>query len=134
MWSYNSEAEALQDVLRLSRGMSYKAAIAGLNLGGGKAVIIGDSKKNKNEILFRSFGSWSRFRMHVRLGRRPRSLWRPSHQNLQGKSSRATASEMATRKGKERELSTRKRTCEQGFLCKVLGRKGLAKWVLENDF
>ncbi len=36
--------------------MSYKAAIAGLNLGGGKAVIIGDSKKNKNEILFRSFG------------------------------------------------------------------------------
>jgi len=42
--------------LRLSRGMSYKAAIAGLNLGGGKAVIIGNSKKEKNEILFRSFG------------------------------------------------------------------------------
>jgi leucine dehydrogenase len=56
MWNYSSEAEALNDVLRLSRGMSYKAAIAGLNLGGGKAVIIGDSKKNKNEILFRSFG------------------------------------------------------------------------------
>ena len=56
MWNYKSEKEALNDVLRLSRGMSYKAAIAGLNLGGGKAVIIGDSKKNKNEILFRSFG------------------------------------------------------------------------------
>jgi len=56
MWNYETEAEALKDVLRLSRGMSYKAAIAGLNLGGGKAVIIGDSKKEKNEILFRSFG------------------------------------------------------------------------------
>ena len=56
MWNYNSEKEALDDVLRLSRGMSYKAAIAGLNLGGGKAVIIGDSKISKNEILFRSFG------------------------------------------------------------------------------
>ena len=56
MWNYDSEADALKDVLRLSRGMSYKAAIAGLNLGGGKAVIIGDSKKDKNEILFRSFG------------------------------------------------------------------------------
>ena len=56
MWKYESEADALKDVLRLSRGMSYKAAIAGLNLGGGKAVIIGDSKIEKNEILFRSFG------------------------------------------------------------------------------
>lgn len=56
MWNYESEADALKDVLRLSRGMSYKAAIAGLNLGGGKAVIIGDSKIDKNEILFRSFG------------------------------------------------------------------------------
>ena len=56
MWNYDSETDALKDVLRLSRGMSYKAAIAGLNLGGGKAVIIGDSKKDKNEILFRSFG------------------------------------------------------------------------------
>ena len=56
MWNYESEADALKDVLRLSRGMSYKAAIAGLNLGGGKAVIIGNSKKEKNEILFRSFG------------------------------------------------------------------------------
>jgi len=56
MWNYENEEAALKDVLRLSRGMSYKAAIAGLNLGGGKAVIIGDSKNQKNEILFRSFG------------------------------------------------------------------------------
>jgi|TARA_B100000029_G_scaffold99593_2_gene89745 leucine dehydrogenase len=56
MWNYETEEDALTDVLRLSRGMSYKAAIANLNLGGGKAVIIGDSKKDKNEILFRSFG------------------------------------------------------------------------------
>ena len=56
MWMYDTEDDALKDVLRLSRGMSYKAAIAGLNLGGGKAVIIGDSKKDKNEILLRSFG------------------------------------------------------------------------------
>lgn len=56
MWDYESEAEALTDVLRLARGMSYKAAIAGLNLGGGKAVIIGNSKTDKTETLFRSFG------------------------------------------------------------------------------
>ena len=56
MWNYESEADALRDVLRLSRGMTYKAAIAGLNLGGGKAVIIGNSKTDKNELLFRSYG------------------------------------------------------------------------------
>lgn len=56
MLAYQSEAEALEDVLRLSRGMSYKSAIAKLNLGGGKAVIIGNSKTDKSEILFRSFG------------------------------------------------------------------------------
>ncbi|RDV13790.1 Glu/Leu/Phe/Val dehydrogenase [Pontibacter diazotrophicus] len=56
MWSYASEAEALDDVLRLSRAMTYKAAISGLNLGGGKAVIIGDAKKDKNEALLRRFG------------------------------------------------------------------------------
>jgi leucine dehydrogenase len=56
MWSYASDAEALDDVLRLSRGMTYKAAISGLNLGGGKAVIIGDAKKDKNEALLRRFG------------------------------------------------------------------------------
>jgi leucine dehydrogenase len=58
MWSYASEAEALTDVLRLSRGMSYKAAISGLNLGGGKAVIIGDSRTLKSEALMRRFGSF----------------------------------------------------------------------------
>lgn len=56
MWNYDSEDDALKDVLRLSRGMSFKAAIAQLNLGGGKAVIFGDSKKDKSEVLFRSFG------------------------------------------------------------------------------
>jgi len=56
MWNYESEEAALKDVLRLSRGMTYKAAAAGLNLGGGKAVIIGDPKTMKNESLFRSFG------------------------------------------------------------------------------
>jgi len=58
MWMYNNEAEALNDVLRLSRGMTYKASISGLNLGGGKAVIIGDSKKDKSEPLFRRFGKF----------------------------------------------------------------------------
>lgn len=56
MWMYGSDAEALRDVLRLSRGMTYKAAVAGLNVGGGKAVIIGDPRKDKNEALFRAFG------------------------------------------------------------------------------
>ena len=56
MWNYKSEKDALIDVLRLSKGMTYKAAIAGLNLGGGKAVIIGDPKADKSEELFRSFG------------------------------------------------------------------------------
>jgi len=56
MWPYESEADALFDVLRLSRGMTYKAAAAGLNLGGGKAVIIGDPKRDKSEALFRAFG------------------------------------------------------------------------------
>ncbi len=56
MWPYRNEQEALDDVLRLSRGMTYKAAVAGLNLGGGKAVIIGDPSKDKSEALFRAFG------------------------------------------------------------------------------
>ena len=55
-WNYSSEEDALIDVLRLSRGMTYKNSISGLNLGGGKAVIIGDPKKDKSEALFRSFG------------------------------------------------------------------------------
>lgn len=56
MWNYATEAEALNDVLRLSRGMTYKAAISGLNLGGAKAVIIGDANKHKSEALMRKFG------------------------------------------------------------------------------
>lgn len=47
MWAYASEADALTDVLRLSRGMTYKSALAGLNIGGGKAVIIGDARTQK---------------------------------------------------------------------------------------
>jgi leucine dehydrogenase len=58
MWTYENEALALRDVLRLSRGMTYKAAISGLNLGGGKAVIIGDSRTLKNEALMRRFGKF----------------------------------------------------------------------------
>ncbi len=56
MWSYANEEEAVEDVLRLSKGMTYKAAVSGLNLGGGKAVIIGDPKTDKSEALFRSYG------------------------------------------------------------------------------
>ena len=58
MWQYKSEWEALNDVLRLSRGMTYKSAISGLNLGGGKAVIIGDAKTQKNDALMRKFGEY----------------------------------------------------------------------------
>lgn len=58
MWNYNNEMEALNDVLRLSRGMTYKSSVAGLNLGGGKAVIIGDAKKIKSEALLRRFGKF----------------------------------------------------------------------------
>ena len=55
LYPYNTEEEALKDVLRLSRGMTYKAAVAGLDLGGGKSVIIGDPGI-KSEALFRAFG------------------------------------------------------------------------------
>lgn len=58
MWSYKNEMEALTDALRLSRGMTYKSSVAGLNLGGGKAVIIGDSKTQKSEALMRRFGKF----------------------------------------------------------------------------
>ena len=54
MWPYKSEQEALNDVLRLSRGMTYKNAVAGLNIGGGKAVIIGNPATDKSEALFRA--------------------------------------------------------------------------------
>lgn len=56
MWNYASEDDAILDALRLGRGMTYKNAAAGLNLGGGKSVIIGDSKTQKTEELFRAFG------------------------------------------------------------------------------
>lgn len=56
MWAYKTEAEALKDVLRLSRGMTYKASITGLNLGGGKAVIIGNSNVDKSEAMMRRYG------------------------------------------------------------------------------
>jgi leucine dehydrogenase len=55
-YPYPSEDAALQDALRLSRGMTYKAAAAGLDLGGGKAVIIGDPKRSKSEELLRAYG------------------------------------------------------------------------------
>jgi len=56
MWDYASDEDALYDVLRLSQGMTYKAALAGLPLGGGKSVIIGDPKKVKSEALMKSMG------------------------------------------------------------------------------
>lgn len=56
MWNYRSETEALKDVMRLAKAMTYKAAAAGLNFGGGKGVIIGDPKKDKSEVLLRSYG------------------------------------------------------------------------------
>ncbi|OAB75703.1 Glu/Leu/Phe/Val family dehydrogenase [Cochleicola gelatinilyticus] len=58
MWNYKSEWEALNDVLRLSRGMTFKSAITGLNLGGGKAVIIGDAKTQKTPELMLRFGEF----------------------------------------------------------------------------
>ncbi len=56
MWPYATEEEALRDVLRLSRGMSFKNAMAGLPFGGGKSVIIGDSRRDKSDALLRAFG------------------------------------------------------------------------------
>lgn len=56
MWQYENEEDAVTDVLRLSRGMSYKNSAMGLNLGGGKAVIWGNAKTDKSEELFRAFG------------------------------------------------------------------------------
>jgi leucine dehydrogenase len=56
MWPYATEEAALEDVLRLSRGMSFKNAMAGLPFGGGKSVILGDSQSDKSEALLRAFG------------------------------------------------------------------------------
>ncbi|QXV65080.1 Glu/Leu/Phe/Val dehydrogenase [Mucilaginibacter achroorhodeus] len=58
MWTYRTEAEALYDVLRLSKSMTYKCAIAGLNMGGGYSVIIGDSRRDKSEAMMRKFGRY----------------------------------------------------------------------------
>ena len=58
MWSYNSEWDALNDVLRLSRGMTFKSAVTGLNLGGEKAVIIGNAKTQKTPELMKRFGEF----------------------------------------------------------------------------
>lgn len=56
MWNYANDEEALVDVLRLSKGMTYKNAMAGLSMGGGKSVIIGDAKSLKSDALFKAFG------------------------------------------------------------------------------
>jgi len=58
MYNYHSEEAALSDVLKLSKGMSYKSALAGLDLGGGKAVLVGDPKTLKNEAYFRRYGEF----------------------------------------------------------------------------
>jgi leucine dehydrogenase len=58
MWTYKNEDEALKDALRLSRGMTYKSACMGLNLGGGKAVLIGNPKTDKSEALWRTYGRY----------------------------------------------------------------------------
>lgn len=58
MWMYEDEEAAAVDAMRLARGMTYKAAVAGLNLGGGKAVIIGNPRTDKSEALFRAFGRY----------------------------------------------------------------------------
>lgn len=58
LWNYASHEEGIIDALRLSRGMTYKAAISGLNLGGGKAVIMGDASKIKSEALWRRYGKF----------------------------------------------------------------------------
>lgn len=58
LWNYDSHQDAVVDALRLSRGMTYKAAISGLNLGGGKAVIIGDAANIKSEGLWRRYGKF----------------------------------------------------------------------------
>jgi leucine dehydrogenase len=55
-WNYNSDEEAIVDALRLARGMTYKNAVAGLNLGGGKSVIIGDNRTLDREMIFRAHG------------------------------------------------------------------------------
>ena len=59
MWPYLSDEEAIFDVNRLSKGMSYKSAVAETGLGGGKSIIIGNSKTDKTEALFRAMGRFT---------------------------------------------------------------------------
>jgi len=58
LWQYDNEMDAIEDALRLARGMTYKYAAAGVNLGGGKAVVIGDPKRKDREALFRTLGKF----------------------------------------------------------------------------
>jgi len=58
MWKYDSEMDAIEDALRLSRGMTYKYAAAGVNLGGGKAVVMADPKRTDREVIFRTLGKF----------------------------------------------------------------------------
>ena len=58
LWDYATDEEAVIDCIRLARGMTYKSAGAGLKLGGGKTVLIGDPKKVKNEAYFKKFGEF----------------------------------------------------------------------------
>src|SRR5580658_11175505 len=58
IWNYENETDALWDVLRLSRGMTFKSSISGINLGGGKSVIIGDNKIKRSEAFWRRFGKF----------------------------------------------------------------------------
>lgn len=55
-WNYKNDDEAIIDALRLARGMTYKAAVAGLNLGGGKSLIIGNNRTSRREMIFRAHG------------------------------------------------------------------------------
>ena len=79
MWPYASEADALRDVLRHSREMTYKCALAGLNLGGGKAVLLGHPEREKNGAWFRSScrptTRWSSPSLRSRIRK---SRWLPS--------------------------------------------------------
>ncbi|WP_350344688.1 amino acid dehydrogenase [Proteinivorax tanatarense] len=58
MWNYDTEEEAITDVLRLSKGMTYKSGATGTDYGGGKSLIWGDPQKDKSEALFRAFGRY----------------------------------------------------------------------------
>ena len=69
MWSYPTDEAALTDVLRLARGMTYKNAVAGLDLGGGKTVVLGDPRTDKTHLLFRALGRSST--------RSAAATWRP---------------------------------------------------------